>query len=99
MTESKVSTASAKAHSLDETTQHLRKSAKRKYNIALILGSIAFLILLAVGVIGVVKQNQIANKNKTHIDCIVKLLATPQKPGTSHKFISDASQTCDIKFN
>lgn len=61
---------------------------------------------LTIGVIGIYQgnnaihlQNQIATSNKQHIDCIVKLLATPQKPGTTHKFISNASQTCNINFN
>lgn len=67
-----------------------------------IWAGIATIILtgtLVVGVIGIYEQNNIATNNKQHIDCIVKLLATPQKPGTTHKFITDASQTCNIKFN
>lgn len=44
-------------------------------------------------------QNSIASQNKQHIDCIVKLLATPYPPNTTHKFISDASQKCNINFN
>lgn len=61
---------------------------------------------MIIGVIGIYQgnnaihlQNSLANQNKTHIDCIVKLLATPQKPGTTHKFITNAGHTCNINFN
>lgn len=99
MKQSKVQDASEKAYVLDKETQavllHVRKSNTK----AIRWFTICWTILIIVGVFGIYKQNEIASQNKQHIDCIVKLLATPQKPGTTHKFIADASQTCNIKFN
>lgn len=99
MNQSKVQTADRKAEVLDKETQavllHVRKSNTK----AIRWFTVCWTILIIVGVFGIYKQNEIANQNKQHIDCIVKLLATPQAPGTSHKFITDASQTCNIKFN
>lgn len=84
---------------LDEATQTIIRRID-KNDRRLRLSAYTFMtILLAIGVIGILYQNHIATKNQQHIDCIVKLLATPQKPGTTHKFITDASETCNIKFN
>lgn len=99
MKQNRVHDASEKAYVLDKETQavllHVRKSNTK----AIRWFTICWTILLLVGVFGIYKQVEIATHNQQHIDCIVKLLATPQKPGTTHKFITDASQTCDIKFN
>lgn len=99
MTSRNVIKASRVAHNLEEAGVDLRKSVKRKWSIAVILACAAFLVLLSAAVFGIVEQNKIANQNKSHIDCIVKLLATPQKPGTTHKFITNPSETCNINFN
>lgn len=96
---SKVDAASNKAYTLDRETQALIASIRNKNSKAIKWFIASWTILLIIGVFGIYKQNEIANSNKQHIDCIVKLLATPQKAGTSHKFITDASQTCNIKFN
>lgn len=87
---------------LDSATQaiiiRLNKSDKR-------LKVTAFLVIilfLIVGVIGILYQNHYALQNKNHIDCIIKDLSTPQKPGTTHKYIdyqSQLSSDCKIKFN
>lgn len=61
-------------------------------------GFFTLLLLLAVGVIGIYRQNSIAIANKKHIDCIIKDLATPQRPGTTHKYIANLQTDCNIKF-
>lgn len=98
-TDPRLAKKSKEVHVLDTATQHLITSIERKNRRALVWFAVSWTILLAVGVFGIYSQNRIAAQNKTHIDCIVKLLATPQKPGTTHKFITDASQTCNISFN
>lgn len=55
-------------------------------------------LLLVVGLFGIFKQNQIANANKGHIDCIVKLLATPLPEGAKGRVLSNPSTTCNIRF-
>lgn len=84
---------------LDSTTRELLRSIEHKDSRRRFWATVAFLCLITVGIIGIYRQNQLADQNKQHIDCIVKLLATPQRPGTTHKFISDPVQTCNIKFN
>lgn len=101
MTERKVKTAADKAHNLDEASQILRNSAKRKWNIAWVLACTAFFIILALGVIGIFYQNHYALQNKKHIDCIIKDLATPPPPGTpatARKYIDNLQTDCNIKF-
>lgn len=61
-------------------------------------GFFTLALLLVVGIVGIYKQNSIASANKKHIDCIIKDLATPQKPGTSHKYIVNLQTDCNIKF-
>lgn len=99
MNQSKVQNASDKAYTLDRETQDVLSHVRRSNSKALRWFTFCWTILILVGIFGIYKQNQIANQNKSHIDCIVKLLATPQKPGTTHKFISNPSQTCNIQFN
>lgn len=104
MTDAKVKKAADKAHALDEASQTLRISAKRKWNKAIISCVIAFFILFSTGVIGLMYQNHYALQSKRHIDCIIKDLATPPPPGSSpnaRKYIdirSTLSSDCNIKF-
>lgn len=66
---------------------------------ALVLGSLVLISYSVNRANAAIKlQNVIAAQNKQHIDCIIKDLATPQQPGTNHKFISDLSSQCNIKF-
>lgn len=91
-----------KAHNLDEASQSLRASAKKKWNRAIILSGIAFLILLSIGVVGILYQNHYALQSKNHIDCIIKDLSTPLPPGAKARYIdyqSRLSADCKIKFN
>lgn len=81
---------------LDETTRELLASIERKDKRRRFWGTMAFLILFLTGITSVYYTIALSRQNKEHIDCIVKLLATPQKPGTTHKFIS--GDTCNIKF-
>lgn len=85
---------------LDEATQtiilRIDKNDRRLRFSAYIFMS----ILLIVGIIGIFYQNHLATQNKNHIDCIIKDLATPQKPGTQHKYIDSLNglEACNIKF-
>lgn len=99
MIPSKVQTASNKADVLDKETQAVLSHVRRSNTKALRWFTVCWTILLLLGIFGIYKQVEIGVHSQQHIDCIVKLLATPQKPGTTHKFISDASETCNIKFN
>lgn len=60
----------------------------------------AFLVLGSLVLISysINQANRLSVQNKQHIDCIIKDLATPQKPGTQHKYISELSSQCNIKF-
>lgn len=90
--------AADRAHSLDESSQQLLSSIKRKDNLFRIWFSLTWTILLILAIFGLYKQNEIANANKQHIDCIVKYFVTPLPPGKTHKLISDASNACHINF-
>lgn len=102
--EKAVEEASAKAHTLDEASQALRASAKKKWNKAIIFAALAFLTLFIVGLVGIFYQVHYQYQSKNHIDCIIKDLATPPPPGTSpnaKKYIdirSTLSSDCNIKF-
>lgn len=92
-----INRAALKAKVLDkETTDTLDKVA-HKNNLAVRWFVICWTILFIVGVVGIVYQNEIARSNKSHIDCIVKLLATPATSGQS-RHIADLS-TCKIKVS
>lgn len=90
---------------LDTATQDLLKSVKKKNNRALLAAIIAFSLLFLVGVItlvfvlkGINRQNQLAQQNTNHIDCIVKLLATPLPSNKEHKVIEYLGATCKVRF-
>lgn len=98
MAPKQVSIKSAQAHKLNEATEELISSIQHKDKRLRMWAIISWTVLLSVGVGGIYRQNQIAQQNKSHIDCIVKLLATPLPKGQVHKVISDASNTCNINF-
>jgi hypothetical protein len=75
-------------HRIDKNDRRLRLSAYSFMS-----------VLLIVGVIGIFYQNHLANQNKQHIDCIVKLFTTPAPSGTKLRFIQNPSRTCNIKFS
>lgn len=83
---------------LDTATQDLLATVKNKNNKAIKWFVISWTLLFALGVFGIFKQNQIANANKTHIDCIVKLLATPLPAGSKSRVLTNPSTTCNIRF-
>lgn len=89
--------ASDKAHAIDEATQSLIKSIETKDRRLRVWFVVSWTILLLIGIVGIYKQNQIANQNKQHIDCIVKLFVTPTPPNTLHKVIIDPEGQCEIK--
>lgn len=98
MTQTKVAIASRKAHVLDAETQAVLASVKHKNGLAIGAFIVCWSALLLVGIIGIYRQNQIAQTNKEHIDCIVKLLATPIPADKQHKIITDATNSCGILF-
>lgn len=102
MTENAVKKAVNKAHALDEASEILRSSAKKKWNRAIILCCVAFLVLLSIGVAGILYQNHYALQNKNHIDCIIKDLSTPLPAGAKSRVIDYQTRLqadCKIKFN
>lgn len=52
-------------------------------------------LLFLIAVVGIYNQNVLANKSKQHIDCIVKLLASPNR---QNQVITDPYGSCNIKF-
>lgn len=98
MTSNRVQKASVQVHVLDEETQALLNSVRSNNSKAVGWFVACWTILLILGVAGIVYQNHIAVQNKQHIDCIIKDLATPQKPGTTHKYIENLSTDCNIRF-
>lgn len=98
MTETKVKQAQDKAHYLDKETRQVLSNVKHKSSKAVAWFIVSWSILLLVGVGGIVKQNQIANQNKNHIDCIVKLLASPLPKGARARVLNNPSTTCNITF-
>lgn len=104
MTDGEVRKATNKAHKLDNASEILRMSAKKKWNKAVISASVAFFILIIIGIVGLAYQNHYALQNKNHIDCIIKDLATPPPSGSSpnaKKYIdirSTLTADCNIKF-
>lgn len=82
-------------HVLDQATQALITSIEikdarfRRY--LLVFWTLLFLI----AIVGIYNQNALANKSKQHIDCIVKLLASPDRQS---KVITDPYGSCNIKF-
>ena len=90
--------ASTKASVLDEETQALLHSVRNRNTMAIRWFVISWTILFGLAVFGIYYQNKLAAENKQHIDCIIKDLATPQKPGTTTKYITDLSTECNIQF-
>lgn len=97
MTESNMVKSATKAHTLDEATQALINSIKRKDARFRVWFMITWTLLLVIGIFGIYKQNQIANANKQHIDCIVKLFTTPTPHGSAHKVIVNPNTACKIQ--
>lgn len=99
MIESETNAAITKAHVLDDATNDMLCTARKRNTRALAAAIICYTLLLIIGILSLYQNDKLATENKMHIDCIVKLLATPQKAGTSHKFITNAANTCNINFN
>lgn len=89
--------ASEVARVLDNETQALLASVRKKNALATVAFVVCWSILLLVGILGIYRQNQLATANQKHIDCIVKLLATPSHSGQTRR-IFDLS-TCQIKVS
>jgi hypothetical protein len=95
--EKEVRQSSEKAHAIDATTQAVLDNLHRKDRRLRFWAISLFFILFAVGIIGIFYQNKLANQNKQHIDCIIKLFVTPAHPGQTRQ-IADLT-TCQIKVS
>lgn len=80
---------------LDKVTQEIIDRIHRNDRRFRIWGTICFLVLFGVGVVGIFYQNKLAAENKQHIDCIVKLFATHASPGQTRR-IADLD-SCKIQ--
>lgn len=96
--ETKIKEAAKKAHYLDDETQALLQSVKKKNNKAVAWFVICWSVLLVVGVGGICIQVAISDQNKKHIDCIVKLFTTPLPSSARSRAIENPSTTCNIRF-
>lgn len=83
---------------LDATTQALLADIAIKDRKQRFWASVAFALLMVVGVVGLYYQNYLSVQNKAHIDCIIKDLATPRPPDTQQKYIELLGNECHIKF-
>lgn len=98
MTKTKLVKKQEEIQHLDEATQTIIRRIDTNDRRLRLWAFFTLALLLTVGVVGIYKQNTIATANKKHIDCIIKDLATPQKPGTNHKYIVNLQTDCNIKF-
>lgn len=96
---------SNQAHVLNDATQDLLHSVKKKNNKAVGWFIISWTLLFVVAIItlifvlrGINRQNYLAEQNTDHIDCIIKTLSTPIPKGSEHRVIEYLSGECHIKF-
>lgn len=94
----KVLDAAKKAQVINETIEETLKRQEKNDRRYRFWSYMTLSILLFVGVLGIWKQNQIAQKNQQHIDCIVKLFTTPLPTTARARTITNPSSTCNIKF-
>lgn len=80
---------------LDRETQSILREMRRKDRRARSMSIALFLVLFIIGITGILYQNKLATQNKDHIDCIIKLLATPSKPGQVRRIVD--LTTCGIQ--
>lgn len=93
MTENKATQKSREANELNQATESILSDIRRKdikFRTWLI---ITLTVLLGLAVFGVYRQNQIANQNKAHIDCIVKLFTSTDR---ANKIITSTANACDV---
>lgn len=95
----KLNRASEKAHVLDDTIQEILSRQEHKDRRFRLSAYILLGLVLSLGVIGIFEQNHIANQNKQHIDCVVKLFTTPLPVTYRSRTITNPGTTCDIRFS
>lgn len=95
MTATQVAQKSNQAAVLDAETQSVLHSLREKDRRFRFTATAFFLILFSVGVLGIYYQNELANQNKNHIDCVVRLFTTPVSPGQG-RYIKDLN-SCHIQ--
>lgn len=86
------------AYTLNAEIQAILDSQKRKFNLFYFFLVLFYTSLLIVGMFGIYKQNQIAQQNKNHLDCIIKLSETPLGPTDRAKYIDNLNNTCQVRF-
>lgn len=96
MTITKVDKKSEETHVLDAATQALLTSIEKKDARFRRWLLVFWTLLLIVAVIGIFNQDVIANNNKQHIDCVVKLFTSPNR---GQKIITDPNGRCNIQFS
>lgn len=79
---------------LSTTKKYFHKHWRDVIGISIIVIALCSLLLIAYGIR---RNNQIAEQQRNHIDCIVKLLSTPSKPGQTRRIV-DLS-VCQIKVS
>lgn len=107
-TKADVAKAANRANVLGQETDHLLDSVKRKNSRAIWWFIFSWSLLFLVAVItlffvlrGINRQNQLAQQNSDHIDCVIKVLSTPLPAGSAHKYTDYKSRLtadCHIKF-
>lgn len=95
MTTSQVVLAADKAHTLDKVTQDIIQRQDKKDRIFRRWCYTTFIILLALAILGIFEQNHVAQQNKQHIDCIVKLFTSPNR---ANKIITNPEGDCNIEL-
>lgn len=95
MGKSKIEQKQEEIQHLDTATQAIIKRLNKNDQRLRFSALLAISLLMVVGVFGIYKQNQIANKNKEHIDCIIKLFTTPTSSGQTRRIID--LESCQIK--
>lgn len=98
MIKTKIDKKNEEIKHLDAATQAIIQRLNKSDTKLRVSGFVAVILLLAVGIAGILYQNHIANQNKQHIDCIVKLFTTPLPSNATSRTIQNPSTTCDIRF-
>jgi len=99
MTETLAVQKSKEAHNINQAAQELIDKIHDKDRRLTFWATTFFSVLFIVGIVGIYYQNKIANQNKQHIDCIVKLFTTPLPPNARTRVITNPSGTCNINFS
>lgn len=98
MLDASVKRAETKAHTLEAEAQERIKGNNYWDNKFRRFATLSLTLILLTVIGGIVYEGYLAFQSKAHIDCIVKLLATPPPPGTHVRILTNPSTTCNIRF-